>query len=154
MLLALLLLASNAFPSPSWTSWMRPDAFRLVVGMNRADAVRVLAASGWKGEETKEGHLLVDYAPNKSLTLGFREGRLHSIRFELFTMLPDIAKAFEEEKAYLEKTFGPPRKLKSKSIVLYDGVLPNVMVTLANDPKSDHGKKGIGVLVVRYYDPR
>lgn len=154
MPLALLLLLTNAFPSASWTSWMRPDAFRLLVGMPRADAVKTLEGGGWKMEETKNGQLVVDYAPNKSLTLDFAQGRVRSIRFELYLMLGEIDRAFQEEKTYLEKSLGAPRKLKPKSVLLYDGVLPNVMVTLTNDPKSEHGKKGIGVLVVRYFDPR
>ncbi len=40
-LFALLLLATS-FPSTSRTSWMRPDAFHLVVGMPRAEAMRAL----------------------------------------------------------------------------------------------------------------
>jgi len=36
---------------------------------------------------------------------------------------------------------------------VYDHTLPNVMVVLADDPKSANGQKGLGILVVRYYDP-
>ncbi len=154
MPLVLILLLSTAFPSGSKTSWMRPESFRLTVGMTREAAVKVLAESGWT---TKPGdshdQLIVDYSGDKSMTLTFRKNRLRSIRFELFTLLPEIAGAFGEEKAYLRKKFGEPRKLKSARILLYDATLPNVIVVLSSDPKSQHGRRGMGVLVVRYYDP-
>ena len=44
--------------------------------------------------------------------------------------------------------------MKSKSVLLYDSMLPNVMVVVRADPKSENGQKGLGILVVRYYDPR
>ena len=75
------------------------------------------------------------------------------MRFELFVYLPDIRLAFEEERARLAESRGKPRKA-TKSILIYDNALPNVMVVAADDPKSQQGKQGIGVLAVRYYDPR
>jgi len=96
--------------------------------------------------------LVVDYADDKSLTLEFRRERLKSIRFELFTVLPEAPKAFEEERAALRELLGEPR-MESKKILVYDQILPNVMAVLSADPKSEQAQKGIGMLVVRYYDP-
>ncbi len=134
---------------------MRPESFHLVIGMPREDVVRALDSNGWK---TKRGddaeQLVLEYADDKTLTLGFRKGRLHSVRFELFLILHDARAAWAEETAYLRATFGEPKKLKSKTIVLYDNALPNIMAVLSNDPKSEQGQKGVGMVVVRYYDPR
>ena len=153
MIIAFLVLAT-AFPSLSRTSWMRPEAFHLGIGMNRAEVDEALKNIGW---ETKKGndddHRIIDYADDKAVTLEFHKDRLRSIRFELFTFLPDAKTVFAEEKEYLRKTYGPPKALASKSVVLYDGTLPNVMVVVSDDPKSANGQKGLGILVVRYYDP-
>jgi hypothetical protein len=151
MILALLL--ATAFPSSSKTSWMRPESFRLVIGMSRAEATQALA--DWK---TKTGdddnHLIVDYDDDKAVTLEFQRQRLRSIRFELYLFLPDAKTAFDEEKAFLRESLGAPKKSKSRSVLVYDAQLPNVMVVLNADPKSANGQKGLGILVVRYYDPR
>lgn len=149
-LIALLLL--TVFPSGSQTSWMRPESFRLAIGMSRVQAEEALAK--WNPKAGKDpNEVVVDYGDDKSLTLQFQKERLASVRFELFVFLPDIRKAFEEEKKHLAKKRGTPPKA-TKSILIYDNALPNVMVVVADDPKSEHGKKGIGVLAVRYYDPR
>ena len=65
---------------------------------------------------------------------------------------PQARAAFDEEKSYLKGAYGEAKK-SSSSLVLYDDRLPNVMAVLSADPKSDQGRKGIGMLVVRYYDP-
>src|ERR671937_1207051 len=94
----LTLLLATAFPSSSKTSWMRPESFHLVVGMSRAETLKTLEDVGWK---TKKGEdddqLVIDYADDKAVTLQFHRGRLRSIRFELFTFLPDARTAFNEE---------------------------------------------------------
>jgi hypothetical protein len=142
-LLALLL----AIASPT-TDWMRLDAFHLAIGMRRAEAVDALRA--WNPKQGKDANeLVVDYASDKALTLEFRKDRLTSVRFELFTFLPQVRKAFEEKRAAM----GEPRKA-TRSILIYDNALPNAMVVVADDPKSAQGKKGLGVLAVRFYDPR
>jgi hypothetical protein len=97
---------------------------------------------------------VVDYADDKTLTLVFERDRLKSARFELFLILHDAKSAFAEQTAYLRAKFGEPKKLKSKSIVVYDNALPNIMAVLSNDPNSEQGQKGVGMVVVRYYDPR
>ena len=149
------LLLATAFPSVHRTSWMSPQSFRLTIGMTRADAVGTLAGGGWEAKKGRtDDELVVDYSDDKAMTLEFRGNRLRSVRFELFAMLPDIRTAFEEQKTLLAKAHGaPPKAGRSRSIVLYDDRLPNIMVVLADDPDSEYGKKGIGYLAVRYYDP-
>ncbi len=156
-LLALLLaIASTSLPAASTTlpvvstttDWMRLDAFHLTIGMPRADAVDALRA--WDPKRGKDdSELIVDYASDKSLTLEFRKDRLRSVRFELFVLLPQVRKAFEEKRAAM----GEPRKA-TRSVLIYDDALPNAMVVVADDPSSAQGKKGLGVLAVRFYDPR
>jgi hypothetical protein len=151
-LVTLLLLAASSFPSNSRTSWMRPDAFQLSIGMSRVEAM--LALEKWAPKAGKNpNEVTVDYTDDKALTLHFREGRLTSVRFELFVFLPEIRLAFEEERTRLAEARGKPRKA-TKSILIYDNAFPNVMVVAADDPKSQQGKQGIGILAVRYYDPR
>ena len=152
---ALVLLFAIAFPSSSKTSWMRPEAFRLAVGMPRAEATKELEKSGWTPKPGRDPHqIVVEYGEEQALTLEFHRDRLHSIRFELFTFMPDAEKVFAEQRSYLRKKFGAPSKrVQSKTIVLYDHTLPNVMAVLSADPKSENGKKGLALLVVRYYDP-
>jgi hypothetical protein len=131
---------------------MRPESFHLAIGMQRYDALKALAAWNPKGGATND-QIVVDYEGDKALTLEFRKDRLQSIRFELFPYLPETRKVFEEEKTYLRQALGPPRKATS-SILIYDAVLPNVMVVVSDSATSAQGKKGLGVLAVRYYDPR
>jgi hypothetical protein len=153
MIAILAIFFATAFPSNSKVSWMRPESFHLTVGMKRAAAVKALESSGWhtkKGDAA--GQLVVDYSDDKSLTLQFAGERLTSIRFELFTILQDAPKAFEEERAFLRASLGKPRQ-GTKKILIYDHKLPNVMAILSADPKSEQAQKGVGMVVVRYYDP-
>ncbi len=146
------LLFSTSFPSASLTSWMRPESFHLRIGMGRGEAVNALKA--WNPKPGKDANeIVVDYSGEKALTLQFNDNRLHSVRFELFAFLPEVRKAFTEEKARLKETRGAPR-MSTKAVLIYDQALPNVMVVLADDTKSPQGKQGIGMLAVRYYDPR
>ena len=148
----LVLALLTAFPTNSKVSWMRLESFRLTIGMQRAEAVGALGK--WQPKQGKDSdELVVDYAGDKAMTLEFRNDRLHAVRFELFAFLPEIRKAFLEERAYLRETRGVPRKA-STSVLVYDNALPNVMVVVSDDPKSEQGKKGLGVLAVRFYDPR
>jgi hypothetical protein len=152
--LATLLLAVT-FPSSSKTSWMRPESFPLTIGMDRDATIKTLADRGWDAKETdQDDQLVIDYGDDKAVTLQFQRNRLRSIRFELFLFLPEAKVAFEEERTFLRQSLGAPKKLKSKSVLLYDSMLPNVMVVLNADPKTENGRRGVGVLVVRYYDPR
>lgn len=130
------------------TDWMRLEAFHLAIGMPRADALAALSA--WNPKPGKDANeVVVDYASDKSLTLEFKKERLHSVRFELFVLLPQVRKAFEEKRAAM----GEPR-MATRSVLVYDNALPNAIVVVEDDPKSQQGKKGLGVLAVRYYDPR
>ena len=153
MIAVLALFFATAFPSNSKTSWMRPESFHLTIGMNRAAAVKALESNGWKTKKGDSvGQLVVDYADDKSLTLQFAGERLTSIRFELFTILQDAPKAFEEERVFLRQSLGKPRQ-GTKKILIYDHKLPNVMAVLSADPKSEQAQKGVGMVIVRYYDP-
>ncbi len=148
-LVALLLFAG--MPSNSRTSWMRPDAFRLTIGMPRAEVMRALEK--WEPKKGRSAdELIVDYTEDKAMTLEFRKDRLISVRFELIAYVNGIRGAFDEEKKYLLRAHGKPR-MATKSILIYDNTLPNVMVVVNDDPNSEQGKKGLGVLAVRYYDP-
>jgi hypothetical protein len=157
MLLVLALLYSTALPgaTPSTTSWMRPETLHLTIGMSRIEVAHVIKAAGLEMKDGRdENQAVLDFSGDRSLTLDFRRGRLRSMRFELFTLLDKLPVAFEEEKAYLRKELGKPRAtLGGGAVVLYDNVLPNVMVVMSNDPKSENGRKGIGFVAVRYYDP-
>jgi hypothetical protein len=133
---------------------MRPDLFHLVIGMPRAEAVKTLTQNGWKTKPGEDkNHMVVDYSDDKGVTLQFRKDRLSAINFELFALVPEAKTAFVEQKEVLQEKYGAPRR-SLPSIVIYDDRLPNVMVVLNADPKSEHGRRGLGMLVVRYYDPR
>lgn len=152
MAAALLALLLTVAPSAHRTDWMRLESFHLAVGMTRADALSALQA--WSPKRGKNANeIFVDYADGKSLTLQFEKDRLKSVRFELFVYLPEVPTIFDEQRKYLRSSLGQPRKA-TNSILIYDGALPNVMVVAAADPNSEQGKKGLGVLAVRYYDPR
>lgn len=154
MLHALLLVLATAFPSKSLTSWMRPEAFHLSVGMSRAVAVQTLEKHGWQAKVTKEeNQLVVDYGGDKAITLEFNGNHLRGIRFEYVATLDVVRKAYEEERARLENEHGRARLSKSKKIAMYENVLPNVFLVLTDDPKSENGQKGFGLLAVRYFDP-
>lgn len=147
MTLLLALLLAAPFPSSSRTTWMRPEPFHLTIGMTHDAALEVLRQNGWKTKSgAKPDQLEIDYSDERTVTLRFTRGRLKSIRFELFAFLPEIRKAFDEEKATLRGELGAGKA--TKSIVLYDKILPNVMVVLSPDTK-----KGIGMLSVEYFDP-
>jgi hypothetical protein len=149
LVLALLL---TAFPSSSRVSWMRLESFHLVIGMTRDEMVKVIAP--WNPKYGKDkNEIVIDYAGDKALTLEMKNDRLRSVRFELFVLLPEIRKAFDEEKTYLRSARGTPRK-STPAVLIYDDALPNVMVVVKDDPKSEQARKGVGVLAVRYYDPR
>ena len=156
LILSAVLFATSAFPSTSKTSWMSPQSFQLTIGMPRNDALLTLQKSGWTTKDGKnENEIVVDYTGEKALTLEFQKERLHAVRFELFGLIPDIRAAFVEQKSLLLKQHGDPKKTgRSQSIIVYDDRLPNIMVVLNDDLKSDYGKKGVGYLAVRYYDPR
>ena len=150
MIALLVFLLASEFPSTSKTSWMRPESFHLAIGMSRAETMEKLEA--WKTKKTGD-EVVIDYGDDKEVTLQFHRDRLRSIRFLLYAFLPDSHTAFDEEKAFLRQSLGVPKRLKSKSVLLYNSTLPNVIVVLSADPKSENGSKGLGILVVRYYDP-
>lgn len=149
LLLALLLTAAQPVPR---TDWMSPSAYHLTIGMKRAAAVEALHA--WTPKPGSSGdEVVVDFSGERALTLRFRKDRLISARFELFAMLPDARRAFDELRARLLADRGKPRR-STKSVLVYDNALPNLLVAIADDPKSEQGRRGLGVVAVRYFDPR
>jgi len=154
LILLLALFLANPFPSPNKTTWMRPESFHLAIGLSRAEALKRLGDGGWKTKPGKNAsELVVDYSDADSFTLQFRKNRLKAVRFEHFAFLQDAHAAFAEETTYLREVFGAPKKMKTSTVVVYDRMLPNIMVVLSADPKSENGQKGLGLLVVRYFDP-
>jgi len=150
--LALLL---SVVPSSGRTAWMRPEAFHLAIGMSRLQVLGELKAAGFEAKPGKnKDEYFVDYTNERTLTLLFRNARLWSVRFELFAFLPEVRPAFDEAKADLQKELGVPKKLPSKTIVVYDERVPNVMLVMSDDPQTTNGRKGIGFVAVRYYDPK
>jgi hypothetical protein len=150
---ALALVLVTPLPSASRTSWMRLESFRLTIGMPRQAAID--AIKPWnpkKGKDENEVFILYG-GGDKAVTLGFRNDRLQSVRFELFAFLADTRKAFDEEKGHLRESRGAPPK-STRSILIYDNALPNLMVVLSDDPNTQAGKQGLGMLAIRYYDPR
>lgn len=150
----LLLALVSSFPSKTKTGWMTPQSFHLTIGMTRPAAEKTLRDAGWTLKPGKDANqIVIDYSDDKSLTLDFGRDRLRSVRFELFALIPEVRAAFVEKKDLLKEEHGKPKPLKSASIVVYDDRLPNIMVVLNVDPHSEYGKKGVGYLAVRYYDP-
>ena len=153
MIFAFLAVLASITPQ-NQTTWMRPDLFHLVIGMPRADVEKTLETNGWKIKPGDDpNHMVIDYSDDKGVTLQFRKDRLMAVNFELFALVPQAKLAFDEQKSFLRDKYGQAKKTLP-SIVIYDDRLPNVMVVLSADPKSEHGKRGLGMLVVRYYDPR
>ena len=153
MLLITSLLLALSFPSNSKTSWMRPESFRLTIGMSKTEAMTTLKDTGWDIEDRGDA-VNLEYDGNKALTLEFTRDRLYGVRFELFALIPEIRKAFDEERAFLREKHGDPRKAaKSDTLVVYDTTLPNIMMVASTETTTENGRKGIGRLVVRYFDP-
>lgn len=146
LLLAILFAVA---PNVSQTSWMRPDAFHLTIGMTKADAVKTLTSGGLTLRDGDHaGQMIADITSTKSITIEFTKDRLQSVRFELFTMSDAMGAAFEEEKKFLRDSLGAPKSIASKSMVIYDRTLPNVMAVVTTDVK-----QGLSTLAVRYFDP-
>jgi hypothetical protein len=134
------------------TDWMRPDASHLTIGMARAEAIAALRA--WNPQRgADDGQVVVDFSGDRAATLQFRDGRLVSVRFELFVLLPETRKAFAGIRKQLRAARGAPRR-ESESVLVYDTALPNVFVAVNDDPASESGRRGVGILAVRYFDPR
>lgn len=152
MLPTIALLLATTFPSSSRTSWMRPESFHLVVGMPRAEAMKTLERDGWKPRPLKgSDELTFDYTEARGVTLQFHKERLSAIRFEFFAFVDEAHSVFEEERSYLKSTFGEPHT-KTKSLLVYDRQLPNIIAVLSMN-QAANARHLIGMVVVRYYDP-
>jgi len=154
-LAAVALVLATAFPSASTISWMRPEAFRLSVGMKRDQALQRLRERGLESKKGKiVGEVVVPYDEGKTVTLQFRAARLQSLRFELVGFIPKIRQGFREEIELLEKKEGRKRSAStSKSIVIFEERAPHIMVVTSTEAPTGFGKQGIAYLVVRYFEP-
>jgi hypothetical protein len=152
--LALLLLAGDVFPSKSITSWMEPAAFRLEIGMPRGEVERRLAEAGLESAPGKYSRqLVVRYSDARTVTLGFVDDRLQSVRFELVDFIQGVRTAHTERMESLRASMGYAGTDKGEGIVLFDKQMPNVMVVLSTRRDDSFGKQGLGFLSVRWYDP-
>src|ERR1043166_5100911 len=146
LLLAILFAVS---PNVTQTSWMRPDAFHLTVGMTKAETVKALSESSITLRDGDHpGQMIADITPTRSITIEFAKERLQSVRFELFVMSDQMGPVFEEEKKFLRDTLGAPKPIAVKQMLVYDATLPHVMAVVTTD-----AKQGLSTLVVRYFDP-
>ena len=50
-LFALWLAAAGTMPSSNRTSWMRPEAFHLAIGMSKQETTATLAQYGWDAKK-------------------------------------------------------------------------------------------------------
>lgn len=156
MLLPIVLsLFLSAFPSNSTSSWMQPEAFHLRLNMPKGEVLKALKQRGWRVEKGKQvTQQVLQYDDRKTVTMMFINDRLHSMRFEMIDFFPAVQSGFKEQKATLSKSLGTPSAhFSTDKILVFDKRRPNVHVVLTTDPASDMGKQGIGMLVVRYFDP-
>jgi hypothetical protein len=152
--ITLLLLSGGSFPSRSATSWMEPAAFRLEIGMKRAEVERRLAESGLDSTPGKyPRQLVVRYTDNRTVTLGFVDDRLQSVRFELVDFIQGVKSAHAERLETLRAAMGWSGNEMREGIILFDRDVPNVMIVLSTRRDDSFGRQGLGFLAVRYYDP-
>jgi hypothetical protein len=148
------LLLATTFPSNSPTGWMQPASFRLSLGMSEKAVLQRVKTLGLEAASSKEkGVKVFAYGDQRTLVLKFEKGTLRSIRFELVDFLPGVRKAFQEQQKLLSARLGPPNQKVGDTVVIYDKTKPNVFVVANVDPASDAGKQGLGMLVVRYFEP-
>lgn len=133
---------------------MSPESFHLSIGMKRSDAEATLAEHRWKLKEGKQGDVVVEIESNKTMTIGFRAGKVDSIRFEYVAFFQDVKSAYADRENALRKSHGPPKRAgASAKVLIYDRTSPNVHVVLSTDRSTSYGKQGLGFLVVRYFAP-
>jgi hypothetical protein len=156
MLLSFVLsLFFTSFPASSQTSWMQPAAFHLRLNMTKSEVARVAKEHGWKLQKGKQPtHQVINFDDRKTVTLMYFNKRLQSIRFEMVDFFPAVKSGFGEQKTLLSKNLGgASTQFSTDTILVFDKKRPNVHVFLTADKTSDMGKQGIGMLVVRYFDP-
>jgi len=152
LLVLSLLILGQAFPSSDKTSWMQPESFQLSIGMSETEAVRGLEKAGWRTRKGNEaGHLIVDYDESKTMTLTFEAKVLTSIRFELVDFIPEVRKAFSQQRIGLVSRFGEPDR-DTEELLIYEDLSPKVYVVLSTNRDSSFGRQGLGFLSIRYFD--
>jgi len=122
--------------------------------MSRARAVSALADSGRSLKPGKQtGEEFIEYDQGRTLTLRFEGGVLSSIRFELVDFIPDVKKAFVEQRGSLAQRFGRPEVKSEGRTLIFERRDQTIFAVISTDPKSSFGEKGLGFLVVRYFLP-
>lgn len=133
---------------------MDPAAFQLRVGMSEADATAALRQHGWKTERGKAaGETIVSYEQGRTLTIVAERGKVRSIRFELVGFVPDVQQAFQERQKTLRRELGQPSEHAKGSTLIWEKSAPNVIAVVSTDRTTSYGRQGLGVFVVRYFDP-
>ncbi|MBW3563272.1 MAG: hypothetical protein KY459_00925 [Acidobacteria bacterium] len=146
----LLLIAGTVFPSGTLTSWMEPAAFRLSLNDDRAEVEELFEARGWELVPGKgRGQLVHQYDDARTVTLGFSDERLTSIRFELSAFAPDALKAYEERRKRLEKLYGRASSLGSVGEEFSTSDMRVHLIIVDGGAESG----GASTVVVRYFVP-
>jgi hypothetical protein len=154
--LVLQLLAQQAFPSASNSSWMSLDAFGWCIGMPRAEVEASIARSEWKSSPGKYSRqLIVRYSDTKTVNLQFVDDKLQSVRFELVDFIPAVRSAYDERVAVIEKQAGyeGAKQKGDRAVLLFNRENPNAMVVLSTVANDDFGRQGLGFLAIRWFDP-
>jgi hypothetical protein len=150
----LIFLVASAFPSQSKTAWMDPASFHLRVGMTERQAATALREHGWKTEQGKvAGETVVSYDQGRTITVVTEKGKVRSIRFEFVGYIPDVEQAFAERQKALRREFGKPAEHGKGSMLIWEKTAPNVIAVLSTHRETSYGKQGLGLFVVRYFEP-
>lgn len=153
MTVLLFLLLSSQFPSATETAWMEPSAFHLLMGDSRENVSNAFDRRGWKLEPGERADTLVHpYDDTKNVVLEFRDDRLTSIRFELVSFHPQLARDWAEVKKRLRERFGEP-EVSRPPLVLQRTAAFTIHAVLNDSPDSELGKAGAGMIIVRYFVP-
>jgi hypothetical protein len=115
---------------------------------------KTIEESGWDSTPGKyPRQLVIRYSENKTLTLGFVDDRLQSLRFEFVDFIPIVKTAHAERLETLKASLDEAGREVGEGILLFDKQLPNVMMVISTRPDDSFGRQGLGFLSVRYYDP-
>lgn len=153
MISLLLLVAASQFPSATDTAWMEPAAFRLVLGDSKENVRRAFESRGWDLEDGEGGEVLLHpYAESKSVAMGFDGDRLVSVRFELVSFRPQLARDWEDVRDHLRERFGKPDVDRPMLLVKKTEAF-TIHAVLNDTTGSELGQSGAGMIIVRYFVP-
>lgn len=134
---------------------MDPAAFRVAVGMSEREVRERFTAAGVELQAGEEpGELVGNYEDGKTVTIHFRDGRVDSLRFELVDFLPLMTKHWEDVSARLKKKLGAPTTaVPGADVLIWQENRPNVIAALSRRRDDRFGEKGLGFVVIRYFEP-